>query len=94
MNAPIAGYTFRGFSIPDYMADGLQLWIESGIYPGSFLTAVLENDLAEACGRAEENNLRALPAYVAYLYNEAPSQCWGSPAKCEAWAALKSKVSA
>ena len=89
---PIAGYEFRGMSIPDYMADAMQLWIDRGIYPGSFLTAVLENDLAEACGRADENNLRVLPAYIAYLYNEAPSACWGSPTKCAQWSKARAAL--
>ena len=87
MNAPIAGYTFRGFSIPDYMADALALWINEGIPPGSFLTAVLENNLSEAVGCADENNMRAIPAYVGYLYNEAPRGCWGSVENVGRWAA-------
>ncbi len=26
-----------------------------------------------------------IPAFAAYMYNEAPSGCWGSEAKMEAW---------
>jgi hypothetical protein len=81
-----AGYTFHGVSIPDYMAGGLERWIEHGIPPGDFLWAVLTNDLREAIGRADDTNIHALPAYVAYLYNAAPSQCWGSQERCIAWA--------
>ena len=78
-------YEFRGFVIPDYMMDGLRMYIDHGVEPGSFLTAVICNDLSDACGRADETNLRNLPAFVAYLYNEAPSPCWGSRAKMDAW---------
>jgi hypothetical protein len=81
-----ANYEFNGRYIPERMAGGLQRWIERGIPPGSFLTAVLENNLSEAVGRADAENLANLPAYVGYLYNEAPGACWGSPQKVRAWA--------
>lgn len=79
-------YTFRGFTIPEHMMDALQRWIQHGVMPGHFLTAVLTNDLSQAVGRADEENLHALPAYVGYLYNEAPSLCWGNYDKVQAWA--------
>ena len=82
-------YEFRGFYIPDYMMDGLKRYIEQGIEPGSFLTAVLCNDLNGAVGRADDQNVKNLPAYIGYLYNEAPSPCWGSPEKVKAWMKTK-----
>lgn len=76
----VAGqYTFREFYIPDYMMEGLALYIEKGIEPGGFLSAVICNNLSEAVGRADDTNIRNIPAYCSYLYNEAPSDCWGSP---------------
>jgi len=57
------------------------------VHLGSFLTAVLSNNLTQACGRADDSNLRALPDIVRYCYNELPSDCWGSPEKVEAWRA-------
>ena len=85
-------YTFRGFTIPAYMLAKLKAYIEHGEAVGHFLTAVLENNLKEAVGRADSENLVVLPAYVGYLYNEAPMTCWGSPEKvaahyAERWAA-------
>jgi hypothetical protein len=77
-------YQFRQFAIPEHMMTG---YIERGVPVGDFLTAVLENNLSEACGRADDDNLENLPAYVAYLYNEAPSPCHGSPEKVRAWSA-------
>ena len=71
-------YTFRNFYIPDRMMGGLKRYIEDGTEPGGFLTAVLENDLERAVSNADEENMANLPAYVAYLYNEAPMGCWGS----------------
>lgn len=78
-------YTFRGFTIPEYMMGGLTRYIEQGIEPGDFLMAVLENNLRQAVGQADDENIVNLPAYIGYLYNEAPGSCWGSPAKVQAW---------
>jgi hypothetical protein len=80
-------YHFRSFYIPDRMMGGITRYVENGISPGHFLMAVLENNLSEACGRADDENMENLPAYVGYLYNETPSQCHGSPEKVHAWIA-------
>jgi hypothetical protein len=82
-------YTFRNFYIPDRMMGGLTRYIEEGIMPGDFLTAVLENDLMEAVGRADDENAANLPAYIGYLYNVAPSNCFGSREKVKAHYARK-----
>ena len=39
---------------------------------GHFLTAIVENNLMEACGRADTANTLCLPIYAMYLYNYAP----------------------
>ena len=78
-------YNFRKFEIPDYMVEAIKRYINQRIRPGSFLTAVICNDLCGAVGQADDWNIRNIPAYVAYFYNEAPSTCWGSRAKMEAW---------
>lgn len=79
------GYEFRQFYIPARMMGGLQRYIQKGIPPGDFLTAVLSNDLSEAVARADDENVMNLPAYVAYLYNEAPGLCHGSREKMKIW---------
>ncbi|MCP4599259.1 MAG: hypothetical protein GY847_01760 [Proteobacteria bacterium] len=78
-------YEFRGYSIPARMMGPLRRYIEERIKPGDFLQAILSNDLKESCGRADEENLANLPAYCAFLYNEAPAFCYGSREKMEAW---------
>lgn len=72
-------------SIPDYTMEALSRYIYEHIPTGGFLEAVLSNNLSEACGRADENNQRVLPELVAFLYNKAPGNCWGSPARYAAW---------
>ena len=78
-------YTFRGMTIPAHMMASLQRYVGKRIAPGHFLTAVLSNDLTEACSRADDVNIQILPAYVAYLYNEVPGACWGSPEAVREW---------
>jgi hypothetical protein len=69
----------------DYMADGIERYIERHAEPGGFLIALLTNDLRRACERADDTNGRHLLEWVKWLYNYAPSGCWGSPERFEAW---------
>jgi len=80
-----SAYRFQEFSISPRMMGAIKRYIEHGLEPGGFLTAVICNDLRESVGRADEENMRNLPAFVAYFYNEAPSTCWGSHEKMVAW---------
>lgn len=81
----IADYT----RIPPITLDSLRLYIEERRHTGSFLEAVLSNDLREACNRADTDNARALFDLVAYLHNRCPSGCWGSPEKVSQWLGRK-----
>ena len=78
-------YKFREFYIPERMMPGIERYVQDRVMPGSFLQAVISNDLRLACANADEENLRNLPAYIAYFYNEAPSGCWGSREKMLYW---------
>jgi hypothetical protein len=71
--------------IPNYMREGLQMYIERGIPPGDFLTAVLCNDFMNAVGRADGNNREILHLYAQFLHNYAPIDCYGSPDKYVTW---------
>ena len=52
---------------------------------GDFLKAVLENNLREALGRADDDNLRDIHEIVMYCHNKIPGLCWGSPEKVKKW---------
>lgn len=73
--------------IPSHMTDAIKLYVLHGIPPGSFLTAVLSNDLFEAVGRADDANQQALVGWVLFLYNYVPSGCKGSPEHYREWIA-------
>ena len=78
-------YKFRQYHIPDRMMGGIKRYIEDHVKPGDFLRAVICNNLKEAVGKADEENMENLPAFVAYFYNDAPSTCWGSEEKYKEW---------
>lgn len=71
--------------IPQYTLDGIKAYVEDRRPVGSFLTAVLSNDLMMAVGRADDANLPALPYICEYVHFDTPSLCHGSPAKVKAW---------
>ena len=66
---------------------GIDEFVQYGQPLGDFLTAVLQNNLVEAIGRADEENQRDIVEIVGYLYWEIPSSCWGSPEKVAKWIA-------
>ena len=78
-------WTFREQTIPKYMREGIERYVNHGIPPGSFLTAIICNDLSEAVANADVLNMGLIPVYTAWFYNEAPSTCWGSLEKMNAW---------
>ena len=71
--------------LPEHMRDGMRLYIEQGIEGGSFMMAVLENNLVRAFSCADSINSARMRDFAAFLYMEAPSQCWGSREKVVAW---------
>ncbi len=71
--------------IPSHLQRGLKLYIEKHNPTGGFLEAVLSNDLKESFGRADFISRAGLEDIVAFLYNCAPSSCWGSSKKYKTW---------
>lgn len=76
-------------AIPVEMHDGVVLYLLHGLHPGSFLTAVLENDLRKACDRADDVNRVALWRYVAFFTWHFPATAWGSTENVTAWMAYR-----
>lgn len=89
--------------LPEHILDWLRGWIflprgadtlypkSMRIVPGSFLDAVLCNDLSLAVGKADDKNILLLPAIITWIFNNAPSASWGSKEKVEAWRYLKER---
>lgn len=63
----------------EHIKASLERYQNDKIKPGSFLTAVLENNLTEALARADWENKLRLHEIVSYVYNNIPMSIWGSP---------------
>ena len=72
-------------TLPKGLQDGMQRYLEQGIAPGHFLTAVLKNNLSEAVMRADADNLKELPSIVKWMHWEIPSAAHGSIIKVKEW---------
>jgi len=75
----------RRYGVPEHMIDAFEFYVFHGIEPGGFLTAVLENDLKGAIGRADHINIRHLREIVGFMYNYLPAASQGSPEKVQRW---------
>ena len=71
--------------LPPHLQGGVQRYIEQGIPPGGFLTAVITNNLLLAILHADSISLAALPEIVRFFYNEGPAQSWGTDEKMKWW---------
>jgi hypothetical protein len=71
--------------VPMGCRGGLTRYLLYGVSTGGFLHAVIDNDLKEAVGRADDVNILAIPNIVRFLYNAAPSQAWGRKGAHDAW---------
>lgn len=71
--------------LPEHMREGMKLYIEEGIAPGSFMMSVLCNDLKSAVAMADHVNQRYLSQIVSYCVCEVPSLAWGSPERVANW---------
>jgi len=73
------------FRIPAIMRPALERYIVTGTAPGTFLDAVLCNDLKRAVLSADTQNIMGLRALVVFLVKQAPPQCFGSPKAVANW---------
>ena len=69
---------FENYTIPVHTQEALERYVVHGIEPGGFLMAVLSNDLMRSFGRADSENINSIYSICTWLYNEAPSSCYGS----------------
>ena len=65
--------------IPPHMGEGLYMYVEHGILPGSFLTAVLCNDLKQSFQCADHINRACLETWAQIMTWCVPGVCQGSP---------------
>ena len=64
--------------IPSRIIEALSDYANHGTPTGSFLAAVISNDLMDAVGRADDDNIRVLRSICGYVYNKFPRGSYGS----------------
>lgn len=74
-------------AIPETTRETIDNWVKFALPPGSFVEAVLCNDLQEAFACADDENIAALHSIVAYVYNRIPGTCWGNADRFRNWPA-------
>lgn len=82
--------TFK--KIPPHMLEGLKRYTEHHLEPGSFLCAVISNDLVGAVNWADVDNIQILHVYVMWLIKNAPDESWGSREKLHRWLSRRNEV--
>lgn len=78
---------FEGYAVNEWMQLTFENYLIHGFEPGSFTTAVLANDLYEACGRADFQNRNCLGDIGRWVYQNCPPQSRGSYEAVRDWCA-------
>ena len=84
-----SGYPDPG-KCPEDIVEDLTRYRDHGVPVGTFLRAVLCNDLAEAFGKADVSNCEALGHIIAWVYANMPAGVWHNAERVDshvkAWA--------
>lgn len=80
-------YDINYKTLPNYMYNYIQGYIEDGRPIGDFLTAIFSNQLVQSFAHADTNNRQRLDAYATFLFNEAPIGSHGSIEAVLSWQA-------
>ena len=72
-------------NIPEHMHDAITRYVMDGIHPGSFLKAILTNDLKEAYIRADDINRKRIEDWAFFVIWEVPESCQGSELHFNTW---------
>ena len=90
VSSGVPGKYYPGPGLPPDAApydweDALLGYLEDGITPGGFLTAILENNLTESVIKADRRRVWQIVPIVQWLLAEAVPESWGGPEKVRAW---------
>jgi|TARA_Y100000310_G_scaffold56176_1_gene51492 hypothetical protein len=66
------------------MVSGIKRYVQWGIMPGHFLTALFSDKLTDTFARADGTNTPLIKEWVGWVYNEMPSNLVGSLEKMAA----------
>lgn len=71
--------------VPEHTRGALERYFLYGMEPGSFIKAVLCNDLYSSVSRADTWNKQSLADIVSWIAEHAPEGSWGHPEYYEEW---------
>ena len=75
--------------IPPQIMAALLRYKDSHLNTGSFLRAVISNDLISAVQKADSESLKSLPLIASWAYTELPADAWGSYEAFQKWVERK-----
>lgn len=73
--------------IPEHTKNCIDRYVTHGYHPGSFLYAVLTNNLVQSFASADADNKRSIFHIVEYIHNVIPYNCHGNIERVEHWLA-------
>lgn len=76
---------------PIHLRESIDRYVNEGVPVGSFLSAVLANNLEASVTRADEANVILLPHIVAYVIQNVPFNVWGSEFKVDRYIEKKER---
>ncbi len=79
------------YELPRYMIAGMVNYLVKHLEPGSFMGALLENDLATSVRRADPTNRLKLRSWLSFMERELPLDAWGSKKSVRLWLENKPK---
>jgi len=71
--------------VPEHTCEALENYFFHGYEPGSFVVAVLTNDLVRACTSCDHVNREHIVDIVKWVMHKAPSGSWGSEQRVLNW---------
>lgn len=71
--------------VPVHLREGLTGYVLRRIPAGSFLEAVMSNDLMRAFALADEDSREGLFELCKFIHNTTPAGCHGSPERVAKW---------
>lgn len=74
--------------VPEHLREGLARYVIHGIHPGSFLCAVIDNNLHGAIRYGDDDSLAGIKAIITFLWNSTPAACFGSKDRRFEWEGL------
>lgn len=79
---------FATYDVPGHTQGSIMRYVNDGLHPGGFLTAVIVGDLYGAVSRADEWNQQSLVGIAKFMLNVMPAASIGSAENMERWIQL------